>query len=435
MYNEDIRLAIDVGSSKVCSVVIRRDNYNEPEILAIDVLPSESIHNGDVMNRNEATAAVRTSVDEVSNQCSLKFNKAYVGFGGKHVESYSGWGRVSGFDFATGVTEEDIVQAVRLAANERIEASDHLLYATPTAYRVDDDTEFRKPPVGMHPESLEVEALLVVSDMQHYRTVFDAVESAGVTPIHGGSTLVAESEYLLSAYERDAGVALIDIGGSDTEIAIYNHGRAAVFNSLPIGGFHFTNDISYAYELPFENAEAVKLAAGTLVGDTIGFDDEIDPMALSGSERVIDVERSLTRVSVSNLLKERAAETMTMYKSRISQVANLPDTDYLTVVFTGGGAKLTGLTTFAKVTMGLRGRVEVRKPMGIKSLPDDVSDPSMSGAICLGLRALDRIDRDNHVERKPITILHTTSKHDEETTQRDRESTGVGAKIRSLLGR
>ena len=435
MYNEDIRLAIDVGSSKVCSVVIRRDNYNEPEILAIDVLPSESIHNGDVMNRNEATAAVRTSVDEVSNQCSLKFNKAYVGFGGKHVESYSGWGRVSGFDFATGVTEEDIVQAVRLAANERIEASDHLLYATPTAYRVDDDTEFRKPPVGMHPESLEVEALLVVSDMQHYRTVFDAVESAGVTPIHGGSTLVAESEYLLSAYERDAGVALIDIGGSDTEIAIYNHGRAAVFNSLPIGGFHFTNDISYAYELPFENAEAVKLAAGTLVGDTIGFDDEIDPMALSGSERVIDVERSLTRVSVSNLLKERAAETMTMYKSRISQVANLPDTDYLTVVFTGGGAKLTGLTTFAKVTMGLRGRVEVRKPMGIKSLPDDVSDPSMSGAICLGLRALDRIDRDNHVERKPITILHTTSKNDEEAAQRDREPTGVGAKIRSLLGR
>ena len=71
MYNEDIRLAIDVGSSKVCSVVIRRDNYNEPEILAIDVLPSESMHDGDVMNRSEATAAVRTSVSEVSNQCSL----------------------------------------------------------------------------------------------------------------------------------------------------------------------------------------------------------------------------------------------------------------------------------------------------------------------------------------------------------------------------
>ncbi len=435
MYNEDIRLAIDVGSSKVCSVVIRRDNYNEPEILAIDVLPSESIHDGDVMNRSEATAAVRTSVEEVSNQCSLKFNKAYVGFGGKHVDSYSGWGRVSGFDFATGVIEEDIVQAVRLAANERIEATDHLLYATPTAYRVDDGTEFRKPPVGMHPESLEVEALLVVSDMEHYRTVFDAVENAGVTPIHGGSTLVAESEYLLSAYERDAGVVLIDIGGSDTEIAIYNHGRAAVFSSLPIGGFHFTNDIAYAYELPFENAEAVKLAAGTLVGDTIGFDDEIDPTALTGSERVIDVERSLTRVSVSNLLKERAAETMTMYKSRISQVPNLPDTDFLTVVFTGGGAKLTGLTTFAKVTMGLRGRVEVRKPMGIKSLPDDVSDPSMSGAICMGLRALDRIDRDNHVERKPITILHTTSEDGEEPARDDREPAGVGAKIRSLLGR
>ena len=93
MYNEDIRLAIDVGSSKVCSVVIRRDNYNEPEMLAVDVLPSETIHDGDVMNLNEATAVVRASVNEVSSQCSLNFTKAYVGFGGKHVNSYAGWGR------------------------------------------------------------------------------------------------------------------------------------------------------------------------------------------------------------------------------------------------------------------------------------------------------------------------------------------------------
>ena len=435
MYNEDIRLSIDVGSSKVCSVVIRRDNYNEPEMLAVDVLPSESIHDGDVMNRNEATAAVRASVSEVSKQCSLTFTKGYVGFGGKHVNSYDGWGRVSGFDFAAGVTEEDIVQAVRLAASERVEATDHLLYATPTGYRVDDGTEFRKPPVGMHPDSLEVQALLVVSDMQHYRTVFDAVTSADINPIHGGSTLVAEAEYLLSPYERDAGVVLIDIGGSDTEIAIYNHGRAVVFNSLPIGGFHYTNDIAYAYELPFENAEAVKISAGTLVGDTIGFDDEIDPTALSGSERVLDVERSLTRVSVSNLLRDRAAETMGLYKSRIAQVSGLPDTDFLTVVFTGGGSKLTGTETFAKLNMGLRGRVEVRKPTGIKSLPDEVSDPAMSGAICMALRALERIERDNHVERKPITIVHTSSDETETNHEDNGAESGVGAKLRSLLGR
>ena len=435
MYNEDIRLAIDVGSSKVCSVVIRRDNFNEPEILAIDVLPIESTPNGDAMNRSETTATVRTSVSEVSTQCSLKFTKAYVGFGGKHVSSYSGWGKVSGFDFDTGITEEDIVQAVRLAASERVEATDHLLYATPTAYRVDDDTEFRKPPVGMHPQSLEVQALLVVSDMAHYLNVFDAVSNAGLTPIHGGSTLVAEAEYLLSQYERDAGVVLIDIGGSDSEIAVYNHGRAMLFTSLPIGGFHFTNDIAYAYELPFENAEAVKLAAGTLAGDSVGFDDEIDPTALSGSERVVDVERSLTRVSVANLLKDRASETMSMYKSRVAQVPDLPETDFLTVVFTGGGAKLNGITTFAKLSMGLRGRVEVRKPTGIKSLPDDVSDPAMSGAVSMAVRALDRIDRDNHVERKPITIMHSTATESKEQTVSADPPSGVGARIRSLLGR
>jgi cell division ATPase FtsA len=104
-------------------------------------------------------------------------------------------------------------------------------------------------------------------------------------------------------------------------------------------------------------------------------------------------------------------------------------------VFTGGGSKLTGIETFAKLNMGLRGRVEVRKPTGIKSLPDDVSDPSMSGAICMALRALDRIDRDNHVERKPITILHSSSDESEPVEQAEAAGSGVGAKLRSLLGR
>ena len=437
MYNEDIRLSIDVGSSKVCSAVVRRDNHNEPEVLAINVFPSDSIHDGNVMNREQATYAVLSSVQEVSKQCSLKFNKGYVGFGGKEVNSYTGWGKVSGFDFAKGVTEEDIVQAVRIAASERIEVSDHLLYATPTAYRVEDGTEFRSPPVGMHPDSLEVKTLLVVSDRQHYEIVRDAVKHAGIEPIHGGSTLVAEAEYLLSDYERDAGVVLIDIGGSDTEMAIYNHGRAAVFTSLPIGGFHFTNDIAFAYELPFENAEAVKVSAGTLNSNTSAVDDDIDVNALSGNERVVDVERSLTRVSVSNLLRERTIETMELYKTRIAQVSGMPDPEFLTVVFTGGGAKLNGIETFAKFNMGLRGRVEVRKPTGIKSLPDEVSDPSMSASICMALRALERVEHDNHVVRNPITVSHSVKSEPVAAAvgAEDDTSSGVGGRIRSLLRR
>ncbi len=434
MYNEDIRLSIDVGSSKVCSAVVRRDNHNEHEVLAINVFPSDSIHDGNVMNRQQATYAVRSSVDEVSKQCSLNFNKGYVGFGGKQVDSYTGWGKVSGFDFAKGITEDDIVQAVRLAASERVEVSDHLLYATPTAYRVEDGTEFRSPPIGMHPDSLEVKTLLVVSDRAHYKIVNNAVKEAGIKPIHGGSTLVAEAEYLLSDYERDAGVVLIDIGGSDTEMAIYNHGRAVVFTSLPIGGFHFTNDIAFAYELPFENAEAVKVSAGTLNSNISAADDDIDVHSLTGDERVVDVERSLTRVSVSNLLRERTIETMELYKTRIAQVSGMPEPEYMTVIFTGGGSKLNGIETFAKFNMGLRGRVEVRKPTGIKSLPDEVSDPSMSAAICMALRALDRIDHDNHVERKPITISHSVKTENAATTE-PQNATSSGGRLRSFWRR
>ena len=85
--------------------------------------------------------------------------------------------------------------------------------------------------------------------------------------------------------------------------------------------------------------------------------------------------------------------------------------------------------------MGLRGRVEVRKPTGIKSLPEEVSDPAMSGAICMALRALERIDRDNHVERKPITVVNAGSSTIDEEPEPVAAPSGMGAKIRSLLGR
>ncbi len=436
MYNEDIRLAIDVGSSKVCSVVARRDTSGEFEILAVNAIPSPVTQAGeDVVSRGLAADTVKASIEEVSRQTSLQFDRAYVGIGGKHVNSYTGVGRVSDFDFSAGVTEEDVVQAVRIAASTQIDDSHHLLYASPTGYQVDGDSKFMKPPIGMHPNYLEVEALLVVSDMMHYENVFSAVREAGINPIHGGSTLVAESEYLLSEYEREVGVVLVDIGGTDSEIAIYYHGKALAFTSIPVGGFHFTNDLTYVFELPFENSEQIKVTAGSLIGDTSEGNDEIDPRQLGDSDAIGQTGQSITRVSVGKLLRQRASETLMLYRARIEQIEDLPELDQLTLVFTGGGSKLNGFAQFAKLNMNLRGRVETRKPINIRGLPDNVSDPSMSGAVCMVMRALDRLDRDNHVKlrkvTKPVTevVLASNGPHNVSSTG------GVGARLRAILRR
>ncbi len=408
MYQEDIRIAIDVGSTKICTVVIRRDYSGVPELLALNVMPCDAMNRGDLVDRALATEVVRASVAEASEQCSLTFGKAYVAIGGKHVRSFLGTGEARQFDFAAGVTEHDILHAVRNAAVSNVATSDHLLYATPVKYRVDGTTEFRKPPTGMHPDVLEVEAQLVVCDLEHYQAVFSSVEAAGVEAIHGGATIVAEAEHLLTSYERDTGSVVIDVGGSDTEIAVYQDGRSISVSSLPVGGFHFTNDIAYSYEIPFENAEAVKLAAGTVNISDSEQDIEIDPNALTGNERVVDVERALTRVSISHLLRERVVEVSKLFKHRIRQAVGLHNEDFVNVAFTGGGAKLDGFANAAKLAMQVRGKVDVRKPSGIKSLPDSVSDPTMSGAVCVMLRALDRIETDNHVSRQPVKTLVPT---------------------------
>lgn len=403
MFQEDIRLAIDVGSTKVCSVAVRRDSAGDPEVLALNVMPSDAMNRGDLANRKRAAEIIRASVSEAHEQCNIKFSKAYVGISGKHVRSFTGWGRKGTFDFSSGVTEHDILAAVRNAAAKNIGDADHLLYATPVAYRIDGDTNFRKPPIGMHPDYLEVETRLVVCDYTHYDGIFGAVREAGIEPIHGGATIIAESEQMLTGYERDAGSVMIDIGGNDSEIAVYYDGRAVSVTSLPIGGFHFTNDIAFSYDIPFDKAEAVKLESGGVDQAASSDGTEIDPNKLTGDEKVVDVEKSLTQGAVSHLLKDRISEMAQMFRRRIQQTEEITDPDYVNVAFTGGGAKIRGFAGVIKVAMGVRGKVDVRKIAGIKSLPESVSDPTMSGAISVMLRGLDRIEQDNHVDREPAT--------------------------------
>ena len=403
MYQEDIRLAIDVGSTKVCSVAVRRDSVGEPEVLALNVMPSDAMNRGDLANRTRAAEIIRASVSEAHEQCNIKFSKAYVGISGKHVRSFTGWGRKGTFDFSSGVTEHDILAAVRNAAAKNISDADHLLYATPIAYRIDGDTNFRKPPIGMHPDYLEVETRLVVCDYVHYDGIFGAVRDAGIEPIHGGATIIAESEQMLTGYERDAGSVMIDIGGNDSEVAVYFDGKAVSVTSLPVGGFHFTNDIALSYGIPFDKAEAVKLEVGGVDAVASSDGSEIDPNKLTGDEKVVEVERSLTQGAVSHLLKERVTEMGKMFRRRIQQTPEITDPDYVNVAFTGGGAKINGFAGVVKVEMGVRGKVDVRRITGLKSLPESVSDPSMSGAISVMLRGLDRIEQDNHVDREPAT--------------------------------
>lgn len=403
MYQEDIRLAIDLGSTKVCTVAVRRDSVGDPEVLALNVMPSDAMNRGDLANRKRASEIIRASVSEAHEQCNINFSKAYVGISGKHVRSFTGWGRKGTFDFSSGVTEHDILAAVRNSAAKNISDADHLLYATPIGYRIDGDTDFRKPPIGMHPDYLEVETRLVVCDFMHYDGIFGAVREAGIEPIHGGATIIAESEQMLTGYERDAGSVMIDIGGNDSEIAIYYDTCAVSVTSLPIGGFHFTNDIAFSYDIPFDNAEAVKLESGGVDPAARTDGTEIDPNKLTGEERVVDVERALTQGAVSHLLKDRISEMAQMFRRRIQQTDEITDPDYVNVAFTGGGAMIKGFAGAMKLAMGVRAKVDVRKVTGLKSLPDAVSDPTMSGALTVMLRGLDRIEHDNHVDREPAS--------------------------------
>ena len=372
--------AVDVGASKVCAIIARRDGARGVSVLSRGVVPSEGLDRGNVTDPAQTGAVISRALDEATRRASAAVGSAYVGVTGSHVSFEN---RLDHIDWAAArgvITRSDLAKMPETVSAAAARPGHKVIHALPINYILDGQSGIRDP-LGMHTKRLEVESHVISAKTRYVENLERAVGEAGLAVQSLVLEPIASANAVLTESEKYNGAVLIDIGGGTSDIIVVRRGMAEYISVLPIGGFQFTNDICVAFRTPRKAAEEAKLKYGTTEPVTYSALDEIQ---LPQQGRLSS--RTVTLRDLSQLMRERASELLRLIRLRIIE-SGIEDPSAVSIVLTGGSSRLPGMDEMAKRLIGPHVRVGGANP-GFE-LPDALRGPEFATGVGLVAWALD----------------------------------------------
>ena len=368
---KDVTFAvIDVGTSKVLTLIGRRNDHGGAEVLGAGLAPSGGIHKGVVVDAGAAAESIRESLAEARDAAGVPSTSAFITVSGGHLETHACWGTLHSIGQDAAITAAELGRAVAAASPNDLSPRKEIIHKLPRTYSIDGLKGVRNP-VGMHALRIDVETLCVTGESASIRALIGAVESARVRVEGIVAVPVALAEAVLSQDERERGVALMDIGGGVTTVAVYRHGTLWNAGALPLGGNQFTTDLSLALNVAPATAEELKIRFGQAALDVMG--DESVELESEADRRLIRVERR----TLARYLHERGGELFRLADRKLNEFGypNLPPSG---IVLTGGGSALRGIERVARQQLGSPVRFGFPEDPG---LPHDLRDPAFSAGV------------------------------------------------------
>ena len=387
--NSDLIAVIDVGTTKVCTVVARKSKSGFPELISFSDVPCSGVKRGNVVDATAISDAIRKTVSEIRSNVGIDVRSAYVGITGSHI-SYEN--RVDYFpDIGRqGVVTLDEVAQIPDMVSEGLHLPGRtIIHALPIQYAVDGHDGIKNP-VGMHVTGLEVTTHLVTADSYFADKLEDTLKMSAIDLKAMVIEPFASSEAILTQTEKDIGSAVVDIGGGTTDIVIFKNGSAVYTGTIPVGGFQFTNDVCLTYNVGFSEAEEAKVKYGNTNLSAIDL-TEIVPVSPIGSSATIELRRR----DLCQLMRERAMELIRLIDLKLQQ-GGLKENPNSIVYITGGASQLPGFYEMAEQFIP-NCVVKRGYPDFLMGITDDLRNPSYATAIGMVLHAF---SVENSMERR-----------------------------------
>ena len=386
--DEPIIVGIDIGTSKICTLVARVEDGSNLRILGVGIEPSQGLRKGTVVDINAAAAAVTRSVEKAERTSGFEINAALVSLAGSHVSSINSRGVVG---ISGGIVDlDDIDRALDAAQAIAIPHNREIIHVIQRGFIIDGQDGIRTP-VGMHGYRLEVEAHIITASASTVENLRQCVGGSGIEVSQFVLNPLASGEIVLSETERQMGVAVVDIGGGTTDMAIYIDGDVWHTMVLPVGGNHVTSDIAHGLRLSITQAEEIKLKFGHALQSDISPEEQFTVRSFGG-----DAPERINRIELVNIIEARMEEIFYLVLQEIKRSGYdglLP----AGVVLTGGTSLLSGCRQLASQVMGVPARIA--KPQNLVGLTDQLDSPAYSTSVGLLEWALLMSDSDQYIER------------------------------------
>lgn len=387
--------AIDVGSSKITTLIANVSQEGRVNIIGASSVASRGLRKGQVVDIEEAVTGISESLSAAERMAGYSVERAFISVSGTQIQSQNSKGVVAVADPESEITDTDVKRVLEAARAVSMPSSREIIHVLPRQFTVDGQ-EGIKDPVGMTGIRLEVETHIISGSTGALKNLVKVVSDVGVDVEGLVFSGLASAEAVLSDTEKELGVILVDIGGGATELNMYVEGALAYSSVLPIGARNVTNDMAIGLRVGLDSAEQIKLALSRQPKQATTFNDDEEPQTKESiaerrrKEDEIDLAslgvhiEGLQKISrktlVDGIIKLRLNEIFRVILAEVKK-SGLGGLTPSGIVLTGGGAQTIGIVEACRQVLAMP--VRIGNPQGVSGLIDEIMHPAFATAIGL----------------------------------------------------
>ncbi len=368
--NDRYIVALDVGSTKV-GVLVGERSATGLDVIGKGTSPARGTRKGNIVDVDKVVESIKRAVEEAEIMAGVEISEGIVGVAGAHVKGFNSRGAVAISSRDRQVTRDDVARAVDAARSVSIPPDREILHVIPRQFIVDEQDGIADP-VGMVANRLAVDVHVVTGAVTPTQTLVTCINRSGIAVQSLVLEVLAGARAALTKDEKELGALFIDIGGGTTEFALFRRGSVAHTGVLPIGGEHFTSDLSIVLKTPMDDAERIKKKNGCVLESAVDDAETIEVPAFGGRAPRLSSSRILC-----DILRPRAEELFTLIRDEL-RATGIDREMGAGVTLAGGGSELDGIADVAERVFD----VPVRKamPSGVGGLVDVVASPEWTTA-------------------------------------------------------
>jgi|TARA_B110000263_G_C15292390_1_gene503978 cell division protein FtsA len=374
MPSVDIITVIDIGTTKICTIVAKNDIHNNVvDIIGYSFARCEGLKKGNIENIELTSEAISQTLLEIKKSTGITPKSAYVGITGSHINYMT---RVDSFDNVGTqgvITAEEVRRIPQSILFKSHNSMNPIIHSFTKSFTVDGQ-EGIGDPTGMHATGFDVTSLMVTAGQEFTHKIEKAMEGAGITVKGFVLNVLGSAQSVLTPRDKTDGAAVIDIGSGTTDILVFNDGHIENIDVIPVGGFQFTNDIVLTYNTTYSDAESVKLKFANTEPSTIDISETLS-LAVTNSVSTSTVYRR----DLCQLIRERALELIRLIDLKLMDTS-MSFKSNPQIVITGGSALLPGFLELFQQFMP-KFKISIGNLGETYGIPDELKTPLYAAGV------------------------------------------------------
>ncbi|MBD00444.1 MAG: cell division protein FtsA [Crocinitomicaceae bacterium] len=396
----EIIVGLDIGTTKIACLVGRKTDHGKIEILGIGKAPSLGVTRGVVSNIEKTVQSIRSAVEEAESKSGIEIKMVNVGIAGQHIKSLQHRGMITRDSIEEEISQKDVDELIEDMYKLVMMPGEEIIHVLPQEYIVDRQPGI-KDPIGMSGVQLEANFHIITGQMAAAKNIFKCVSKAGLEVAELVLEPLASSSAVISNEEKEAGVALVDIGGGTTDIAIFHDGIIRHTAVIPFGGNVITEDIKEGCTIMHRQAELLKTKFGAAVTQTNQENEVVCIPGLRGRD-----PKEISVMNLANIINARMSEILEHIYYEIKN-SGFEKKLIGGIVVTGGGSQLKHMNQLIEFTTGMDSRVGYPNEHLSSNTNINITSPLFATGVGLVAKGFEKFELLKSRNEKINTRMHS----------------------------